>query len=332
MTEKLTYEELEQRIAMLENESVKQKRIGNLIREDKKILQAFLDIPNAIALLIDRNAILLYANETIAKRFNTDVSKLIGRCLWDLFPTDVCEKRRLGYKTVLQDKKQIRYEDERQGIWSESIITPILDELGEVEKIAVVGFDITERKQAEKALIKSEEQYQAVSKITSDYAYAFRVEPDGNIVNEWVTGALKRITGFSEEEVRKKGGWESLIHPDDLHIPMEQLKLLFSNQSKTVEYRIIDKEGNNRWMKDFSKPIWDKKNNRLKKIYGAVQEITNQKMAEEELRDNEERYRSLFENNPIETIAVDKEARVTEYNLSKKMAGGGAAKYWRCHV
>ncbi len=170
-----------------------------------------------------------------------------------------------------------------------------------------ISVDITEHKLLEQALIKSEEQYHAVSGITSDYAYAYRVEPDGNIVNEWVTGALKRITGFSRKEVMKRGGWESLIHQDDLHIPMEQLKLLFSNQSKAVEYRIIDKEGNIRWMKDFSKPIWDKKNNRLKKIYGAVQEITHQKKAEDGLRESEERYKCLFHNNYSIMLLIDPE-------------------------
>ncbi|MDY6903455.1 MAG: ATP-binding protein [Thermodesulfobacteriota bacterium] len=37
--------------------------------------------------------------------------------------------------------------------------------------------------------------------------------------------------------------------------------------------------------------------------------------------ESEERYRALFENNPIETITVDHEGRVTEYNLAKKKAG-----------
>ncbi|MDY6823798.1 MAG: ATP-binding protein [Thermodesulfobacteriota bacterium] len=37
--------------------------------------------------------------------------------------------------------------------------------------------------------------------------------------------------------------------------------------------------------------------------------------------ESEERYRALFENNPIETITVDHEGRVTEYNLAKQKAG-----------
>lgn len=41
----------------------------------------------------------------------------------------------------------------------------------------------------------------------------------------------------------------------------------------------------------------------------------------EELRDDQEKYRALFKNNPIETIIVDKQARVVDYNLAKERSG-----------
>ncbi len=46
------------------------------------------------------------------------------------------------------------------------------------------------------------------------------------------------------------------------------------------------------------------------------------KLAEKTLRRNEARYRSLFENNPVETITVDCEARVTGYNLARQKVDG----------
>ena len=158
-----------------------------------------------------------------------------------------------------------------------------------------ISTDITERKNLEQELKKSEERYQSVSELTSDYSYAYRVEPDGELIIEWVTGAFEGLTGFTAEEVGARGGWESLIYPEDVSIPMGQLKSLYSNQSTTVEYRIIDKAGNIRWMKDLARPIWDKKENRLKKIVGAVQEITGRKEAEEALRSSHERFLTVLD-------------------------------------
>jgi PAS domain S-box-containing protein len=154
------------------------------------------------------------------------------------------------------------------------------------------------QKSSPQKLKHNEERYQIVSDLTSDYAYAYRVEPDGELSLDWVTGALQRITGFTREEVRARGGWESLIFQEDLPIPMGQLNALYKNQSKTVEYRIIDKSGNIRWMRDLAKPVWDQKNNRLKQIFGAVQEVTESKEASMALQVSEERWKSVTHNTP----------------------------------
>ena len=50
-------------------------------------------------------------------------------------------------------------------------------------------------------------------------------------------------------------------------------------------------------------------------------EAEKRKLTEDALRKNEEQYRSIFENNPIETITVDREARVTGYNLARQRVG-----------
>ncbi len=161
--------------------------------------------------------------------------------------------------------------------------------------------------QLEQKLKKSEERYHSVSGLTSDFSYAYRVEPDGELINEWVTGALKRLTGFTKQEVQSRGGWESLIYPEDMSIPLEQLKSLFSNQSKTVEYRITDKKGNIRWMRDFAKPIWDEKENRLRQIYGAVQEFTEQKETEMALRTSHERFLTVLDSIDATVYVADME-------------------------
>ena len=148
-----------------------------------------------------------------------------------------------------------------------------------------MSIDITERKHFEEEMKKSEERYQSVSELTSDYSYAYRVEPDGELTFEWIAGALERLTGFTVEELYCRGGWESLIYPEDMPIPLGQLKSLFSNQSQMVEYRIVDRAGSIRWMRDIAKPVWDEHEGRLGKIFGAVQDVTEQKEAEEALRE-----------------------------------------------
>jgi len=58
-------------------------------------------------------------------------------------------------------------------------------------------------------------------------------------------------------------------------------------------------------------------------IFGshAQASINKYRLAQKSLEEGEERYRTLFKYNPIETITVDHDARVTEYNLAKANSG-----------
>ncbi|MBT4264684.1 MAG: PAS domain S-box protein [Deltaproteobacteria bacterium] len=169
------------------------------------------------------------------------------------------------------------------------------------------------RKKAEEALQYSENRYRAVSELTSDYAYAYKVKPDGTLVNEWVTGAVFHLTGFSHKDLKSLGGWEGLMHPDDKHIAQDQLKALFMNQAKTVEYRIIIKNGQIRRMRDYARPRWDTIDKRITGIEGAVQDITTQIIAEEQIVETNKRLIAILDSVPADIYVSDMETHDVLY-------------------
>jgi PAS domain S-box-containing protein len=143
--------------------------------------------------------------------------------------------------------------------------------------------DITARKQAEEALHESETRYQKISEMISDYAYAFRVEADNQLVREWVTESFARITGYTSAETDERGGWPSLIHPEDMPIALARAKRLFAGQPDTSEFRIVRKDGAIRWLRDYGYPVWDDAQGRVVRIYGAAEDITERKHHERQL-------------------------------------------------
>ncbi len=151
----------------------------------------------------------------------------------------------------------------------------------------------------EKRLRESEERYRAISELTSDFAYSFRVEPDGAFVSEWITAAFIHITGFTPEEVVARQGWERIVYQDDLPIVTQHMQTLLSGQPDVCEYRIVTKSGELRWLRDYGRQEWDAaqpdlpaatgatrggSGGRVVRIYGAVQDITERKRAEQALQ------------------------------------------------
>lgn len=168
--------------------------------------------------------------------------------------------------------------------YEKATISPVKNPSGKIINYIAVKEDITDRKKSEEALQKSEERYRAVSELTSDYAYAYQVLPNNEIVNEWVTGAFYRVSGYTREELRTFGGWEHLLYPEDKDVAADQLKSLLLNNPKTVEYRITTKEGQVRWMRDYARPIYSESEGRVTSIQGAIQDITEQKEAEQQIQ------------------------------------------------
>jgi len=172
-------------------------------------------------------------------------------------------------------------------------------------------------KRAETALQESEERYRVISELISDIARAARVEPDGATALEWVTEALPRITGFTPGELEARGGWPSLIHPDDAPLALQHRQARLSGQPDVSEYRIITKEGEVRWLRDYTHPVWDEAQGRVVRIIGAAQDITERvrsemerRQAEEALQRSEEHFRALIENASDIIMILDADATI----------------------
>ncbi|HEV8612697.1 MAG TPA: ATP-binding protein, partial [Gemmatimonadales bacterium] len=130
---------------------------------------------------------------------------------------------------------------------------------------------------------ESEARYRAVSELTSDFAYAYTVRSDGTLAPEWTTEAFARITGFTIEEVAARGGWRAFIHPDDRVIGDRRRETIFAGHPAVNEFRIITKAGESRVLRIHARPVWDETEGRIVRIYGAGQDVTERRQAEEEL-------------------------------------------------
>ncbi len=169
---------------------------------------------------------------------------------------------------------------------------------------------LVEREKLIGNLRKSEERYRVVSEMISDFAYALRIEPDGQSIIEWATpGALSfgvsPLDGFSAPSKKM-----SIVHPDDMAREQQHRKTLLSGRPDVCEFRISDKDGQEHWLRDYGHPVWDEALNRVSCIYGSTQEITERKQAEEALRKSEEQVQRKL------TALMEPDADLSDLRLS----------------
>ncbi|HEX7587026.1 MAG TPA: PAS domain S-box protein, partial [Anaerolineae bacterium] len=171
-------------------------------------------------------------------------------------------------------------------------------------------------------LQKSETRHRVVSELTADFAYALRCEPDGKLAPEWFSGALSRVTGYDSAELVARGGLLSLVHPADSSIAFKHIQTVLGGQPDTCEFRIINKNGAMRWNRDYARPVWDESRTRVVRIYGAGQDITERKQAEDALRAAHEYNSSIIDSSLDMIVAVDQDRKIIEFNKAAQETFG----------
>jgi PAS domain S-box-containing protein len=155
--------------------------------------------------------------------------------------------------------------------------------------------ELAERLRTEQALRLSEERYRLISSVSSDYMFSTKLGEDGHLHLNWVAGAFELITGYTFDEYVERGGWEAALHPEDREQNSRDMAALRNNQTVTSEIRTIHKNGDVRWVRVYAHPVWDNEKKQSVSIYGAVQEITSKKQAEEELEQHAEEMYILYQ-------------------------------------
>jgi diguanylate cyclase (GGDEF)-like protein/PAS domain S-box-containing protein len=197
----------------------------------------------------------------------------------------------------------------------------------------------------EHTIRQNERRYRYVTDVIAEVVYVYRQNEDGLFVREWGNWHNElRLTGYTPDEIDAKGGWAGIIHPDDVHVHHLQKARVRQGEGGVSVYRIITKSGEERWIRDFCKSVRDEMGSVVVQ-YGANQDITEQKCAEQEreallaltkqqralaeaqlaelkelhaanrqvtadLRANEARYKRIAEEN-IQLLALEKEQRLS---------------------
>jgi two-component system sporulation sensor kinase A len=201
-------------------------------------------------------------------------------------------------------------------VWIEAANRIVRDPVsGKFIETVSVFRDITEQRQQEEKLRVSEELYKLISENAQDtISY---ISPDG--ICRYVSPPIRELLGYDPEEMIGRN-CKAYFHPDDLEL-LESAALTHFSEVELITHRLRHKNGNYIWLESVLKIIRDQQGI-VEKIISVSRDISERKLAEEELRRQEERYRELVEHSPDGVIISSKGNLLYVNNTAVQLLGG----------
>ncbi|MCL4234691.1 MAG: PAS domain S-box protein, partial [Deltaproteobacteria bacterium] len=198
-----------------------------------------------------------------------------------------------------------RFHDRHDGREVDYRVQPVIDKAGRVNRLAILGIDITERLRIEEALRAGEERFRDIAMSSADWVW----EVDAVARYTFASGRVEDVLGYRPDEVVGKTPFDFMDADEQTRVREIFLDLAKRKAPLVdLENRCRHRDGREVFVVTSGVPILSETGD-LIGYRGVDKDITARKKAEQALRDSEERFRALSENSPDVIMRFDREGR-----------------------
>ena len=308
---------LRQRVAELEASERELKQVDEALKRNEQEKAVLFDSISEHVVYQDTRMRVLWTNRAAGESVGIDPRQLVGRHCYEIWQQR--SKPCVGCPVVKARKSGQPQEAEMISpdgrVWFIRGY-PVRDIKGNIIGAVEVTLEITESKKVEEALRKSEEKYRTVIELSPD---GIAVASKGRHV--FANKSLAKIFGVSDPNELLGKSLMDYIHPDYRKIVKERL----DRQTKRgelvplIEEKMLRADGTVIHTEVAAAPL---KYEGEQAVLAVIRDITERKKAEEELRQNEERYKFLFENSQTINILIGTDSKILDVNESAAQSLG----------
>ncbi len=260
----------------------RRKQVENDLASERSLLLALLDnIPDKIYFK-DNNSRFIRINQAQAINLGlSEPAQAIGKTDFDFYAEEHARTAFEDEQAILQSGQPLVGKEEKETYpdgrvkWASTTKMPLYDQTGQMIGTFGISRDITERRQAEEAILLSEARYRSLIETQSDVVS--RSDLDGRLT--FVNDAFCRAFGRSREELIGQD-FKPTVLPEDLPITNASQKIILSPPYRShTETRHVTPQGI-RWFGWESSTVLNEQGEVIE-LQGVGRDITERKRVEQ---------------------------------------------------
>ncbi|HYF03958.1 MAG TPA: PAS domain S-box protein [Patescibacteria group bacterium] len=289
------------------------KNAENFLRYSEERFRAFMDNIPHMAFIKDAQGRYVYINKSLEKAFNDDGDSILLKTDFEWLSKEdavlLSQSDELVLKTGIAREflHSLGKSGKRQYYLTHKF--PLKDHKGELF-VGGMAVDVTQQKEAEMRIRHSEEMLRNIF--------------ENSATGMWITDIhwqtldsnrmMETMLGYTGEELMHVA-LPDILHPDDQENFLQQLEALDSGITEQRDQRLIRKNGEIIWGNLITSLVRDSKGN-VQFAITMISDITERVVAEETIRENEERFRAIFETAGIGIVLVSISGYILKTNPS----------------
>ena len=284
--------------------------------ESSRLLSSIVESSDDAIISKNLDGTILSWNSGAERIYGYSAGEMLGQPISVLFPPDrhgelpdLMGHLRLGLR--IEHLETERVKKDGRHIFVSLTISPIRDANNHIAGASVIARDITGRKRAERELLLSEERYRSLAFVTTQIVWT--TNPAGEVVED--IPQWRAFTGQSPEEIQG-WGWIEALHPEDRERTTDVWSRALRNHSfYETEYRIRRRDGQYRCMAVHGVPVLEK-DGVIREWVGACEDITERRLAEDEIRKLNEELEQRVTERTVQLQAANQELEAFVYSVS----------------